>query len=58
MLASHAQIAQVQPPAPHRIGQSDICFIMLALRMWKQGDQMLKVFLGYFVGYIKILRSV
>lgn len=54
MLASHAQKAQVQPPAPHRIGQRVICFIMLALRMWKQGDQMLKVFLDY----IMTLRSV
>lgn len=53
MLALHAQIAQVQPPAPHRIGQSDICSIMLAFRMWKQEDQMLKVF-----GYVKILRSI
>lgn len=54
MLVSHAQLGQVQPPTPQRIGLSDICFIMLALRMWKQGDQMLKVFLGY----IKILRSI
>lgn len=52
MLASHAQKARFSPQHHIELGRV-ICFIMLALRMWKQGDQMLNL-----SWYIMILRSV